>query len=245
MENKYWEFKNKTSQEADLYLYSEIASWGGGFMAHSAQSFKDDLDALGEINTLNIYINCPGGDVFEGVAIANMLKRKNCVKNVYIDGLAASIASVIAMAGDNIYMPTNAMMMIHNASVGCFGTAKELREAADLADKVTKSVRQTYVDKTKGKLNEETIENMMNNETWLSAQECLDYGFCTEITASVQAAACIDAKYKNIYKKTPESLLLKQLDNVTNCKKPDDKNTDKIAAINHAIKHTDLFIALG
>ena len=90
---KYWEFKNKSDIESDLYLYSEIDSWGDGEYAHSAKSFKNELDALGDIGTLNIYINSPGGDVFEGVSIANMLKRKKCVKNIYIDGLAASIAS--------------------------------------------------------------------------------------------------------------------------------------------------------
>ena len=94
---KYWEFKNKTNNEADLYLYIEIADWGGGYAAHSAQSFKNELDGLGEIDVLNIYINSPGGDVFEGISILNMLKRKKCVKNVYIDGLAASIASAIVI----------------------------------------------------------------------------------------------------------------------------------------------------
>ena len=73
---KYWEFKNKSDIESDLYLYSEIDSWGDGEYAHSAKSFKNELDSLGDIGTLNIYINSPGGDVFEGVSIANMLKRK-------------------------------------------------------------------------------------------------------------------------------------------------------------------------
>ena len=77
-EKKYWEFKAKANDptEADLYLYIEIASWGGGYCAHSAQSFKSELDALGDINVLNVYINSPGGDVFEGNSIYNMLKRK-------------------------------------------------------------------------------------------------------------------------------------------------------------------------
>jgi len=120
---KWWEFKMQAGNEADLYLYIEIASWGGGYCAHSAQSFKDELDNIGAIDTLNIYINSPGGDVFEGNTIYNMLKRKTYTKNVYVDGIAASIASIIAMAGDKIIMPSNTMMMIHNARGGVYGTS--------------------------------------------------------------------------------------------------------------------------
>jgi ATP-dependent Clp protease protease subunit len=142
---KYWEFKNKSADEADLYLYIEIASWGGGYAAHSAQSFKNELDALGDIKTLNIYINSPGGDVFEGNAIYNMLSRKakNCQLNVYIDGLAASIASVIAMSGTKIIMPSNSMMMVHNAWCYTAGNSKNLRETANALDKIDISIKQT------------------------------------------------------------------------------------------------------
>ena len=87
---KYWEFKNKSNNEADLYLYIEIASWGGGYTAHSAQSFKDELDGLGNIDVLNIYINSPGGDVFEGISILNMLKRKKFLEVIpYTDSIPA------------------------------------------------------------------------------------------------------------------------------------------------------------
>nr|DAO06145.1 MAG TPA: Putative ATP dependent Clp protease [Caudoviricetes sp.] len=249
---KYWEFKNKGTNEADLYLYIEIASWGGGYSAHSAQSFKDELDALGNIETLNIYINCPGGDVFEGVAIANMLSRKPCVKNVYIDGIAASIASVIAVAGDNIYMPSNAMMMVHNVMIGAFGYADDLRASADIADKITASIRQTYLDKAGDKLDLAAITSLMDAESWLTAQECLDYGLCTEITAPVQAVACLDAKYKDIYKKAPTNLLQPADNKITAIANKNVDNTNenddtagKIADINNMIKQTDLFIALG
>lgn len=238
MDNKkYWQFKNKSAKEADLYLYIEIASWGAGFAAHSAQSFKEELDGLGELETLNIFINCPGGDVFEGVAIYNMLKRKQCTRNVYIDGIAASIASVIAMAGDNIYMPANAMMMVHNVLIGVFGFAEELRKAADTADQVTQSIKQTYLEKAGDKMDETTMTDLMDAESWLTAQDCLHYGLCTEITQSVQAVALLDAKFKDLYKNLPIELI-----------KPDENaNGDsvRISAIENAIKETDLFIALG
>ena len=203
---KYWEFKNKSDIESDLYLYSEIDSWGDGEYAHSAKSFKNELDALGDIGTLNIYINSPGGDVFEGISISNMIKRKKCTKNIYIDGLAASIASVIAMAGDNVIMPSNSMMMIHNAWTFTYGNANELRKMADDLEKMDSSIRQSYLDKSNGKIDEETLIDLMDNESWLTAQECYDYGLCDEVTESKQIAAKLDEKSFKNYKNVPENL---------------------------------------
>ena len=203
---KYWEFKNKSDIESDLYLYSEIDSWGDGEYAHSAKSFKNELDALGDIGTLNIYINSPGGDVFEGVSIANMLKRKKCVKNIYIDGLAASIASVIAMAGDNVIMPSNSMMMIHNAWTFTQGNANDLRKMADDLEKMDSSIRQSYLDKSNGKIDEETLIDLMNKESWLSADECLEYGLCDEIVEANKMVAKLDPKLFKNYKNVPENL---------------------------------------
>lgn len=207
MGKKYWEFKNKSDDEADLYLYIEIASWGGGGYAHSAQSFKRELDALGDIKTLNIYINSPGGDVFEGNAIYNMLARKakTCQINVYIDGLAASIASVIAMAGTKVYMPRNAMMMVHNAWSYAWGNAKELRDIANALDKIDISIRQTYLNKAGDKLDEDIIIDLMDKETWLTAQECYNYGLCDEIIDEKHVAAKFDSSIFKNYKNVPQT----------------------------------------
>lgn len=210
MSKKYWEFKNKTSNEADLYLYIEITSWGCGYAAHSAQSFKEELDDLGDLDTLNIYINSPGGDVFEGNTIMNMLKRKKCTKNVYIDGLAASIASVIAMAGDKIIMPSNSMMMIHNAWTYAVGNSHELRKVADDLDKVNTSIKQTYLDKAGDKLDEETLTTLMDNETWLTAQECYYYGLCDQVGDDKNIAAKFDLNTLGNYKNTPLNYVLEQ-----------------------------------
>ncbi|ERI10899.1 head maturation protease, ClpP-related [Aneurinibacillus aneurinilyticus] len=199
---KFWEFKNKTDDEADLYLYIEIASWGGGYYAHSAKSFKQELDNLGDIKTLNVFVNSPGGDVFEGVAIYNMLKRHKAHVNVHVDGLAASIASVIAMAADTIYMPSNAMMMIHNAWMFTAGDSNDLREAADMLDKVNTSIRQSYLDKAGDAITEEDLTALMDKESWLTAQECYDYGLCDVVGEAKQIAACTNeelfAKYRNV-----------------------------------------------
>jgi len=220
---KYWEFKNKTKEEADLYLYIEIASWGGGYAAHSAQSFKDELDSLGDINTLNVYINSPGGDVFEGTAITNMLKRHKAYVNVHVDGLAASIASVIAMSGDAIHMPKNAMMMIHNAWTYTWGNSNELRKIAEDLDKVNMSIKRTYLDKAGDKLSSDTITLLMDNETWLTAQECFDYGLCDVIEEEKQISANINNKFEDMYKKIPKNLVAKDTKEIQ-----DLKNKEKI-----------------
>lgn len=205
---KYWEFKAKAENEADLYLYIEIASWGGGGYAHSAQSFKRELDALGEIKILNVYINSPGGDVFEGNAIYNMLKRKakSCILNIYVDGLAASIASVIAMAGTNVIMPSNTMMMVHNGWMYTYGNSKELRDAAEMLDKVNISIRQAYLNKAGDKLEDETIADLMDKESWLTAQECLDYGLCDQVIDEKQVAAKFDMSLLKNFKNVPDIL---------------------------------------
>lgn len=203
---KYWEFKAKSQDEADLYLYIEIASWGAGYAAHSAQSFKREMDVLGEIKILNVYINSPGGDVFEGNAIYNLLTRKakKCAVNVYVDGMAASIASVIAMAGTKIIMPNNAMMMVHNVWAYTWGNAAELREVADTLDKINTSTKQAYLNKAGGKLDEETLTGLMDQESWLSAQDCLDYGLCDEVIGAKQIAAKFDPALLKNFKNVPD-----------------------------------------
>lgn len=211
MSKKFWEFKNQATDEADLYMYLEIASWGGGYYAHSAKSFKSELDALGDIKTLNVYINSPGGDVFEGVAIYNMLKRHKATVNMHVDGLAASIASVIAMAGDTITIPSNAMLMIHNAWVYTGGNAKDLREAADMLDKVDEGpIRQAYLAKAGDKLAEDDLIALMEAETWLTAQEAFDYGLCDVVGQSKQIAALAGKELLAKYRNVPAAIVAKE-----------------------------------
>jgi len=148
------------------------------------------LKSLGDISVLNIYINSGGGDVFAGQAIYSMLKRHPAQKKVYIDGLAASIASVIAMAGDTVCMPRNAMMMIHKAWTMAIGNANDLRKLADDMDKIDESILTTYQAKTG--LEPEKLIEMVNAETWLTAEEAVVLGFADVIEESRQIAASID-----------------------------------------------------
>lgn len=153
--------------------------WWGYFEESetSAAHFRDELAAHPDVSQINIYINSYGGSVFEGNAIYNQLRRHPAHKTVYIDAFACSIASVIAMAGDEIIMPRNALMMIHNMSMSVFGSAAELRKAADDLDIINTAGRAAYLSRAGEKLTEARLVEMMDAETWLTAQECMDLGF--------------------------------------------------------------------
>jgi ATP-dependent Clp protease protease subunit len=216
MGSKFWKFKALDDNTGELTLYGEIANetWWGDEV--TPKEFKADLDALGDINTLNIYINSPGGDVFAGQAIHSMLKRHKAHKNIYIDGLAASIASVVVMAGDTIFMPKNAMMMIHNPWTWGIGNAAEFRKLAEDLDKVRESLIAAYEGRSA--LTRDEIIEIMDSETWLTADECLEYGFCDVVEKEKQMAASIDKTLLMRYKNTPRELLVKP--------KPDDKKQE-------------------
>ena len=181
---RMWELKQSANLDVvDLYIYQEIESDGYDWWENeviesetSANHFKNELAKYPNASQINIYINSNGGSVYEGTAIYNQLKRHPAHNTVYIDGFACSIASVIAMAGDEIIMPRNSLMMIHNMMMGVFGNSKEIRKAADDLDTINAAGRQAYLMKAGEKLSEENLVEMMDAETWLTAEQCIEYG---------------------------------------------------------------------
>lgn len=167
---------------AEVLIYDEIGLWG-----ITAADFDHDLKALGEVTQINLRINSPGGDVFDGIAIYNMLQQHRARVSVTIDGIAASMASVIAMAGDEIAMPENAMMLIHDPSGAVVGTSGDMRELADALDKVKGSLVSAYAGKTG--LSRDRVAEIMAAETWLTADEALELGFADRIESPVRMAA--------------------------------------------------------
>lgn len=155
--------------ETVIYLYDEISWWG-----IQADQFVKDLNAI-ETPTIRLRMNSPGGSVFDGTAIYNALKQHESRIIVHIDGLAASIASIIAMAGDEVRAAENAFFMVHDPWSIVIGTAEMMREEADLLDKVSVTMAKTYQAKT-GKSEEEILQYMAK-ETWFTGQEALDAGF--------------------------------------------------------------------
>lgn len=175
------EVRNEAEDIAELYLYGYIrqASWWDD--EDDVISAKRVMNALKNLKgkEINVHINSGGGDVFESIAISNLLKQHDKDINIYIDGLAGSGASVIAMAGKKIYMPSNTMMMIHKAWTWTAGNADDLRKVADNLDKIDSSVNASYKERFVG--TDEELSELIKEESWLTAEECLAFGFCDEI----------------------------------------------------------------
>lgn len=192
--SKYWEVKAKANKTGELLLYGNIASesfWGEEI---TPKAIDSELKALGDIDTLNVYVNSGGGSVFAGQAIFNIIKRHGAkVKNAYIDGLAGSIASIIPMACDKVFMPSNAMMMIHNPLMGARGYASDLRKAADMLDKVRDVIVGVYAEKSGQEA--ANLEVLMDAESWLTAKEAIELGLADELQAEVKIAASVDGDF--------------------------------------------------
>ncbi|HCK7397576.1 TPA: Clp protease ClpP, partial [Pseudomonas aeruginosa] len=184
---------------AEVLLYDEIGVWG-----ITALQFARDLKAMGDLTKINLHIHSPGGDVFEGTAIYNLLRNHPASVDVYIDGLAASMASVIAMAGDTIYMPENAMMMVHKPWGIQGGDADDMRRYAELLDKVEDTLVMAYANKT-GK-SADDIKALLKEETWMNGREAVAAGFADQLTEPLRAAAHLSSKRMQEFAHMPEAL---------------------------------------
>ncbi|MGO0229015.1 ClpP-like prohead protease/major capsid protein fusion protein [Proteus mirabilis] len=198
-QKSWFRMQAKEDQTADIYIYDEIGGWG-----ISARRFTEDLISLGNLSHINLHIHSPGGEVFDGIAIYNQLKNHSATITVYIDGLAASMASVIAMVGDTVIMPKNAMMMIHKPWGVSWGDANDMREYADLLDKLENVLIPAYVAKT-GKTTEE-ITAMLEQETWLDGDECVEHGFADKVIEPVKAMASLTSKRIEEFSSMPSAI---------------------------------------
>ncbi|EJI2592633.1 Clp protease ClpP [Salmonella enterica] len=197
--NGWYTIRAAANNTAEVRIYDEIGGWG-----ISARWFAEELAALGQINKINLHIHSPGGAVLDGLAIYNLLKAHPAQKTVYIDGMACSMASAIAMVGNPIIMPENAMMMIHKPRGVAGGEADDIREYADLLDKIESVIIPIYAEKT-GKTAEE-IAAMLEKETWMSGAECVSEGFADKLIQPVKAMACINSKRIEEFENMPQSI---------------------------------------
>lgn len=171
---------NEETEEAELFIYGDIvdmAWWDDDVSANDIRKKLDETNA----KTINVHINSLGGDTFTGLAIYNLLKAKSKTSKIitYVDAIAASAASIIAMAGDKVIMPSNTLMMIHNCWTLGIGNANELRKVASDMDKIMDAVIQCYLSKIS--ITEDELKTLLDEETYLTAQEALEKGFCDEI----------------------------------------------------------------
>lgn len=163
----------------EILIYDVVGQdfFGGGI---TARDIKAQLDSMGDVEDITVRINSPGGDVFDGLAIFNLLSEHPAKISVKVDGYAASIASIIAMAGDSIDVAQNAMFMIHNPWTFAAGDAGEMRKQADVLDKVKDSLIGTY--QTRVGFDEGELSALMDSETWYSADEAVKFGFADTVT---------------------------------------------------------------
>ena len=172
-----WNIVKNDDKNAELMLYGDIAEsfWGDTISAKEVTEYLADLD----VENINVYINSNGGVVDTAIAINNALRRHKAKVTVNIDGIAASAATLITCAGDTVKMPKNALFMIHNPLTIAMGDSEEMRKQADVLEKYKNSITETYLQKVN--IDKEKLSELMDNESWLSAEEALKYGFIDEI----------------------------------------------------------------
>lgn len=198
------EMNEKSDTEVDFLLYGPIMNSKSWMYDEDEYTCPQQvIDVINKANgkQINMYINSYGGDVFAGIAICNQLKNYEGKVIAHIDAIAASAASVIAMGADEIIMPKNATMMIHNAWTYTAGNAKELRAEADRLEKINISVRQSYMDKFVG--SEEELTQLLDDESYLTAEECITLGFANVVEEEQNPAPKLNIKSSilNKYKK--------------------------------------------
>lgn len=191
MKKNYYSM-TQSGNTATINIYGDITSWDWCESDMSANKLSKQLDELTDVSVINVCINSYGGEVAEGLAIYNALKRHKATIKTYCDGFACSIASVIFMAGDERIMGESSLLMIHNAWTFAQGNAEELRKQADDLEKITQASVNAY--KSHSTLSEDEIKELMDNETWILPNEALDYGFATSIEETEQANTSQNAR---------------------------------------------------
>jgi ATP-dependent protease ClpP protease subunit len=180
----------------EISIYDEI-----GFFGVSASDVRAALDGFRGVEQLKLYLNSPGGDVFDGIAIHNDLADFPAPVTVHVTGLAASAASLIAMAGDTIEMADNAFMMIHNAWTIAGGDRNWLREVADTLAGIDGALARTYASRSSTPLSD--VQSMMDAETWLDGPSAVEKGFADKLTGKEEPKARFDL---SVFAKAPEEL---------------------------------------
>jgi len=233
MNKKWFSIQGKaTDAVAEVYIFDEIGAYG-----ITAQDFISEMKEYKD-TPVNLRINCIGGDVFDGMAMYNIIKKREAKTTAYIEGIAASMGSVIALAADEVIMAENSLFMIHNAWGGAMGEAEDMRKTASILEKISGEIANIYERKTRLSLNR--IIEMMDKETWLNAKEAYELGFIDSISDSIKVAAKYDvSKFKNI---TTEQIHNKLNINVNNKKMTEElKNwfNNKVDEIVNSVKGAD------
>ncbi len=245
-----WETKYRFEQMAGdenktvkLYIYDDVtaygelnwSTWEYEESETSANYFRQQLSEIPDDAEIELHVNSNGGSVKEGVAIYNMLKQHKAHKTCYVDGFAYSIASVICLACDHIIMGIGTSMLIHNMAMSVYGDAALLRKCADDLDVLMESNRKIYMQRAKN-LTEEELAEMMDKETFLTPEQCLEYGFCDEIGTQKADENLIASSAQQSIRQLRQQLTamksfreeMKQYAQITPPKEPENKGNQKV-----------------
>lgn len=224
----FYNFKNQTDTTAELYIYGDIIddSWKGWYWDETEDVFpsniREMLDGV-KGKDLDVYINSGGGHISAGLAISHMLQRHDGKTTGHVDGIAASIASVILMGCSEITIPSDSLVMIHKPMNSLYGNADEHRKMADDLDRMQEGILNAYKRHLKDGVEIETINQLLNDETWLHGDNMAEY-FNVTVTDSLGAVAC-DSNLLEKYKNLPKGLKTKEKPKI----KPNNKeNTNKL-----------------
>lgn len=194
---------NASAARPTVWLYGDIGAFFGGI---SADDFRKALMEVPPTKEFDLHIRSDGGSFFEGVAMYSLLRQRKAAVHVIVDGLAASAASVVAMAGKTVVMGSHSWLMIHEARSGGEGTADELRFEADRLDQINAEIIRIYGARWNG--TEKELITAIKNESWYPADQCVELGLADSIIEMAAVAACVDPKRFG-YKHTPEPLIAK------------------------------------
>ena len=197
MKKKFYSLYSE-GKEAELYIFGDITSWPWDEKDRDAYGIVKELQEL-DVDSINVHINSYGGDVSEGLAIYNTLKNSKAKITTICDGFACSAASVIFMAGDERIVNDASLLMIHNPWTCACGNAEEFRKQAEDLDKIAQASINAYMSKVS--ITESEVKQLLNNETWLTAQECLEMGFATAINESDDGNGVNQSAFKAIRNK--------------------------------------------
>lgn len=180
----WFKVEAKADAHTEIAIYDEIGAWGV-----TAKDFIAELKKI-DAKQITVNINSPGGSVFDALAVYNALRAHDASVTTKVMGVAASAASVIAMAGEKVVMPANTFLMVHNPLTFAYGNADEMRDMADVLDKIAASLIGIYVARTG--LGEDEVKALLDAETWLNADDALAKGFATDIVDDLKIAASFD-----------------------------------------------------
>ncbi|CEO27313.1 head maturation protease, ClpP-related [Paraclostridium sordellii] len=229
------EIKNQTEEKAELYFYGDIVSdsWSSWWADEDKcpQDVSDFLKELENSQNVDIYINSGGGSVFGGIAIYSMLKRHKGKKIVHVDGLAASIASVIALAGDEVIVPKYASFMIHNPLCILWNSynASDLRKIASTLDSCKESILNIYMENAKEGVTKEELSALMDEEKWFTGESAAEL-FNIKVEDEFELVAC-SSEFLDKYKNTPKNLFKE------NKKSDENQNLDIEEIANKVLLH--------